>query len=200
MRESRNILEVASSKPDFMGFIFYAPSPRYVGTDFIVPPDFPESIKRVGVFVNERTEAILALYEKYQLDFLQLHGQESLHQVIELKEKGCKIIKVFSIDDEFDFKFTNEFEKNVEYFLFDTKGKFHGGNAHHFNWKLLNRYNGKTPFLLSGGIKPEDIEEIKKINHSRLAGIDVNSGVEVSYGVKDVDKVASIAKILNSKF
>jgi phosphoribosylanthranilate isomerase len=199
MRESTNILEVASCQPDFIGFIFYAQSPRYVGTDFLIPSHFPNAIKRVGVFVNEGTQEIIHQHGKHQLDFIQLHGHESLNQVIELKERGCKIIKVFSMDDDFDFSITSEFEKNADYFLFDTKGKFYGGNAQRFNWQLLDQYTGAIPFLLSGGIRLEHMEEIMALNHPQLRGIDVNSGIELSPGVKDVNKVMAINTILKSK-
>lgn len=199
MRDNVNMLEVASCKPDFMGFIFYAASPRYVGTDFVVSSDFPESVKRVGVFVNQQTDAIIIHCSKHQLDFVQLHGHESVDQVEKLKSMGYRVIKVFSIDDNFDFNSVKPFESLVDFFLFDTKGKFYGGNAQRFNWKLLDKYTGKTPFFLSGGIKPELVEEIRLLNHSMLAGIDVNSGVEISPGVKDVGQVFTIDKNLKSK-
>jgi phosphoribosylanthranilate isomerase len=197
MRESMNILEVASCKPDFMGFIFYTQSPRFVGIDFHISANFPVSIKRVGVFVNEQTEMILALHEKHKLDFVQLHGNEKLNQLIDLKVKGVSIIKVFSVDDNFNFDTTREFDGVVDYFLFDVNGKFYGGNAQRFNWQLLDQYRGNTPFLLSGGIKPEHIDEIKGMNHSQLIGIDVNSGVETFPGVKELSKVKSLVRNLN---
>jgi len=194
MREVANILKVASVHPDFMGFIFYDKSPRYVGENFSVPDDFDDDILRVGVFVNEEVDAIVDLVSKHRLDFVQLHGDESPVFCKELKEKGIGVIKVFSVDDGFDFTTTAQYKSVVDYFLFDTKGKARGGNGATFNWSILEKYKGAIPFFLSGGIDPENVKEVFDLNHEQLLAIDVNSGIESARGIKDVSKLNLLVK------
>lgn len=194
MRDNRNVLEVASSRPDFMGFIFYEKSPRYVGLNFKIPDDLDARIQWVGVFVNENVKTIIKLVSKHRLDFVQLHGDESPNECRELKENRIGVIKVFSVDDDFDFGIVNAYQSVVDYFLFDTKGKARGGNGVVFNWNLLKNYEGDVPFFLSGGIDPENVNLIKKLNHKQLFAIDVNSGIEIAPGVKDISKLNLLIK------
>ena len=137
MREPDNINQVAALQPDYMGFIFYSRSPRFVGEEFAVPLSFPASVRRVGVFVDESNDIITKLVERFKLDYVQLHGNETVSQCEQLNDRGIKIIKVFSVDDDFDFTILKPFKPWVDFFLFDTKGKYHGGNARTFNWELL---------------------------------------------------------------
>src|SRR3546814_918001 len=134
MRHAYNIACVSKIRPDFLGFIFYPPSPRYVGENFKMP-QLPAGIHRVGVFVNEVNEVILQKVAEHGLDFVQLHGQESPEQCLALKEHAVGVIKVFSVDDEMDFSATQDYRHVVDYFLFDTKGKYFGGNASRFDWR-----------------------------------------------------------------
>ncbi len=194
MRESANIRSVASTRPDFMGFIFYKKSPRYVGENFSMPDDLDDNIQRVGVFVNEDVYAIVDLVSKHRLDFIQLHGDESPGYCKALKEKGIGIIKVFSMGDSFDFATTDQYKSEVDYFLFDTKGKARGGNGVTFNWSLLENYKGTIPFFLSGGIDPENVNEVFSLSHEQLFAIDVNSGIESAPGIKDISKLNLLIK------
>lgn len=196
MREPVNIQQVASLYPDFMGFIFYEKSPRYVGSDFTVPENFPSGIKKVGVFVNASKELITSTCEKLGLKWVQLHGHESVEYVADLQRTGLKIVKAFSVDDEFDFNKTTTYAPYVSYFLFDTKGKNFGGNGQRFNWSLLYKYKGTIPFFLSGGIGLEHMAEIKSIQHPMFAGIDVNSGVEEVPGKKNLARVQELIQQL----
>jgi phosphoribosylanthranilate isomerase len=197
MRNPANIAEVAALQPDYMGFIFYEKSPRYVGKNFLIPAIQP-SIKRIGVFVNEDTERIVDTIIRHNLDFAQLHGNESVGQCQKLKEKGIKIIKAFSIDDDFDFQSLKPYTPYVTYFLFDTKGTYFGGNAKAFDWTLLQKYDQQIPFFLSGGISVENVSEVKKVNKLSFHSIDVNSGVEASPGVKDVSKIKELKRVISS--
>lgn len=199
MRDRTNILEVLSLQPDFMGFIFYSGTPRFVGNDFVIPEATFGRTKRVGVFVNQSTESILKTASSFQLDYVQLHGNESVSECAALKDNGMGVIKVFSVDDNMDFNVTNQYAKIADYFLFDTKGKHFGGNAVRFDWRILSRYDQKVPFLLSGGITPEHVEEIKMLSDLNLLGIDVNSGVEISPAFKDVNKIKTMKAKLNAK-
>lgn len=192
MRDANNIMQVADVHPDFMGFIFYPPSPRFVGVDFDIPNEFPKDIKRVGVFVNETSSRVAELARKNQLDFLQLHGDESVEYCLELKNAGFGVIKVFRVDVDFDFNQTDIYSEVVNYFLFDTKGKYYGGNALKFDWALLKKYDQKIPFFLSGGIDSKDVNTILELEGMNLVAIDINSGVERSPGLKDIVKLSEV--------
>ena len=148
MKYPENILEVGSLLPDYMGFIFWEKSARYF--DAIIP-DLPKSIKKVGVFVNATPSEILEKLTKYDLQAVQLHGQESVEFCQDLKnklDKSIEIIKVFSVADDFDFRVLKPFEAVCDYFLFDTKGKLPGGNGTTFDWKVLENYPSSKTFLL----------------------------------------------------
>ena len=192
MRDANNIRQVADVHPDFMGFIFYPPSPRFVGVDFDIPNEFPYEIKRVGVFVNEKSTRVLEIATKNKLDFLQLHGDESVEYCLELKNAGFGVIKVFRVAADFDFNQTNSYLEVVNYFLFDTKGKYYGGNALKFDWALLKKYDQKIPFFLSGGIDSKDVNTILELEGMNLVAIDINSGVEQSPGLKDIIKLSEV--------
>lgn len=196
MRERVNIGEVSKLEPDYMGFIFYSKSPRFVGEDFVMP-ELPGKIKKVGVFVNASTEEMISAVEKYGLDYLQLHGNESIEKCRELRAGGIKVIKVFSVDEQMDFQLTKRFKDVVDFFLFDTKGKYYGGNAMVFNWSMLERYDQSVPFFLSGGIGPGNIREVRKLEGMNLLAVDVNSGVEDSPGFKNTSKVEEVKRVLD---
>ncbi|HEX6891514.1 MAG TPA: phosphoribosylanthranilate isomerase [Chryseolinea sp.] len=192
MRDSTNIAQVTALEPDYMGFIFYGPSPRYVGPDFKLYDVPPSAIVRVGVFVNATNDEITQLSKTVGFDHVQLHGNESVKQAGDLKDSGFTVIKVFSVDDDFDFSITNPYLSVADYFLFDTKGKFYGGNARTFSWKILNRYDQKVPFFLSGGLSPENVTDISSLEGMNLHALDVNSGVEVAPGLKDLKKLETV--------
>ena len=192
MREPENVMAVAKLLPDFMGFIFYKESPRYVGKDFYVPESFPSTIKKVGVFVNEDPDVILAYVIRHRLDFIQLHGDESPDYCSSLKKGSVSLIKAFRVDDDFDFSTTTAFVHVCDLFLFDAKGKYFGGNARTFDWQLLSKYMGATPFLLSGGLTEKNISAVKSIRHIKLEGVDLNSGIELAPGKKDLKRIDQI--------
>lgn len=196
MKDAANIQQLLDLRPDFIGFIFYKKSPRYVGE---LDPDvfsrIPISMKKVGVFVNEDFETILDVYDKYGLDYVQLHGDEDLFFSKRLKEKGVKIIKVFRILDSLPYSLS-EFCEVSDYFLFDTASPAYGGSGRHFDWSILSNYSGDVPYLLSGGISLDDVEEIKQMNPTGLAGIDVNSKFEIEPGLKDMQMVKKLKSSL----
>ena len=199
MRDANNIRQVATFNPDYLGFIFYPSSPRFVGDDFSVPSDLPASVQKVGVFVNETTEKILEQASAHKLDYIQLHGNEPLQQSIALKDAGLKVIKVFSVGDTFNFNVTKQYVPVVDFFLFDTKGKLYGGNAKTFNWEILKHYDQELPFFLSGGLSPENIVEVSTLKDMNLHALDVNSGVEDLPGLKSTEKIRTLLTNLNSK-
>ena len=182
MKHTDNILEIGNLLPDYLGFIFYKKSARFFEGEI---PQMDKSIKKVGVFVNETDEIVTEIIKKHTLDCIQLHGNESAEFCQNLQKQNVEIIKVFSIDDDFDFNELNEYENVCDYFLFDTKGKLHGGNGYTFNWKLLEKYKSSKPLFLSGGIGLDEIEEIKKLKLPIFA-IDVNSKFETEPGLKNI--------------
>ncbi len=199
MRDAKNIMDVAALSPDYMGFIFYPKSPRFVGEEFKIPPDFPTNIIRVGVFVNETTEKTLSLAAAHKLDFVQLHGEETVKQCEELRLHNLKIIKVLSIDEQTNFDAAKYYLAAADFLLFDTKGKYYGGNAKTFRWQRLAEYDQQIPFFLSGGLSPENVESVDGLSSMNLHALDINSGVEISPALKDIEKIKTIQKILNRK-
>jgi phosphoribosylanthranilate isomerase len=149
----------------------------------------PPNIQKVGVFVNASEEVIFDKIREYDLQAVQLHGDESLDFCRKIKNKGIKVIKAFSIGETGDFKKLNLYENTCDYFLFDTKTSLYGGSGNKFDWKMLSAYTGSTPFFLSGGIAPEDAESIKRLNFPQLFAVDLNSRFETSLGIKDIDKI-----------
>ena len=182
MKYSENILEVSQLLPDYLGFIFYEKSSRFFDGEI---PEISKSIKKVGVFVNATLEEIKSKIKKYDLDLIQLHGNETPEFCSNLMQESIEIIKVFSVDDDFDFQILEAYENVCDYFLFDTKGKLHGGNGFTFNWQILEKYKSKKPLFLSGGIGIKEIEKIKTLNLPIFA-IDVNSKFEMEPGLKNV--------------
>jgi phosphoribosylanthranilate isomerase len=196
MRDEQNIMDVAALHPEYMGFIFYRESPRFVGDDFKMPR-LDASIKKTGVFVNATTEQILAKAIIHDLDFVQLHGNESVEQCEELRQHSTLIIKAFSLHDKFKFQDIKPYHAAADYFLFDTKGKHFGGNATRFDWSILKGYDQQTPFFLSGGLTPENVSDVNELKDMNIHAMDINSGVEIAPGIKDVNKVKQVIEILD---
>lgn len=187
MCDPLNIREIAESKPDFMGFIFYPGSPRYVGEepDRSLFQNVPSEISPIGVFVNEDPDKILDLALRMGLGLIQLHGKESPDYCSQLKSTGLKIIKVFSMAENFAFEYIKSYIPGCDYFLFDTKTEKPGGSGEKFNWDKLSGYSLDKPFFLSGGIGPEDAGIIKTIRNRGFFAVDVNSRFETAPGVKN---------------
>lgn len=172
---------------DLMGFIFWPHSSRYVSER---PAYLPTKCKRVGVFVDEDTEMIRKIADDYGLNYVQLHGHESpayINRLRSLSGDSIAVIKAFNIATADDFTQTEAYKGIVDYFLFDTKGKSVGGNGEKFDWSVLADYTGDTPFLLSGGIGPDDAKYLKAFHHLKCVGIDLNSRFETAPGIKDVE-------------
>jgi phosphoribosylanthranilate isomerase len=196
MRYMENIQSVSRYHPDFMGFIFYPQSPRYVKEDESLPV-IQANIKKVGVFVDQSWEEMIHLIDKHKLDGVQFHGHESEEMTAQMKQRGLIVIKAFRIDRDFDFSLLSRYEAAVDYFLFDTKGKVPGGTGQTFDWSLLQHYSGSVSFLLSGGLSEQNIQQAVELKHARLAGVDLNSGVEISPGIKDLKKLSRVIQTIN---
>ena len=190
MREPKNIEQVAQLGVDMMGFIFYPKSPRYVSY-VLARSDADRKVCRVGVFVNDSIPEILDKIHTFSLNAVQMHGNESRELCEQLREANgdIKIIKAISVSNAEDIQKYKEYVGAVDYFLFDTKCKTVGGSGQQFDWQVLDEYDGDVPFLLSGGIGPEDAFRIRTFHHSQCVGIDLNSRFEIEPGVKDVEKL-----------
>lgn len=188
MGDSVRMHQLATLPVEMLGFIFYPKSPRYaVGKiDPFEIAKLPNKIHRVGVFVNAESKEIHEIAESYFLTAIQLHGIESPELCMELKSKGYTILKAFNLSKENNYE---AYAPYCDYFLFDTPSAQHGGTGQKFDWAMLENYKGTVPFLLSGGIGPDDPEALMSISHLQFAGIDINSMFEVEPGVKNVELI-----------
>ena len=215
MRDPENVTQVSQLDIDLMGFIFYPKSSRYVQQvpmhAGIIPDRADRNIvsekrcKYVGVFVGDMPQNIVTRVYNYHLDYVQLHGDESPVMIDNLKRTlvpdivpDIKIIKALSIREADDVKRWRQYDGHVDMFLFDTQCKTYGGSGEQFDWSILDSYDGKIPFLLSGGIGPDDAERIKAFHHPQCVGIDLNSKFEISPALKDVEKLRNFIKNLNN--
>ncbi len=190
MREAGNIREVEALGIDWMGFIFWAHSARNVS----LKPDYlPSRCKRVGVFVNAPMAFIREKVREFGLDILQLHGGEDADFIRQLRTElpSLSVVKALNVAREEDLEQSKRYEGLCDYFLFDTKAEKVGGNGKAFDWNILHSYKGDTPFLLSGGIGPDDKERLRAFHHPQMAGIDLNSRFEIRPAVKDIHLLKS---------
>lgn len=194
MNDEQNLISLLQIPIDFVGFIFYDKSPRNLSlSPEVLKRIFIEAEykpKKVGVFVDEKETILLEKVETYELDYVQLHGKESLFYCESLKEKGIKIIKAFSVDDKFSFSITEAYKYYCDYFLFDTKGLLPGGNGTQFNWDKLQEEEFGKPFFLSGGIGSYDVANIRSLKMEQLFALDINSKFEFAPGVKNLEEVS----------
>lgn len=198
MRDKANLAELIELKPDFIGFIFYDKSPRYVGEllDEKLVRSISKPIKKVGVFVNSNPDHILRIAKKYDLQYVQLHGHETPDFCRNLKSRGVNVIKAFSIDETFNFASLNNYKPHCDYFLFDAKGSDPGGNGIAFDWDILKRYQDtEKAFFLSGGLSLENIAQVKELG-IKIYGLDVNSKFETAPAVKDIEKLRQLIDIV----
>ena len=223
MRQAQNLKDLTTLNPDYIGFIFYDKSKRFVAEFPQVGID--ESIHKVGVFVNETIENVIDIVKKHQLNAVQLHGDESVEYCETLRRhpelvsgshnvalrsdnyrnrsattNEIEIIKAFSVDGHFDFSVTKDYESSCDLFLFDTKGKEYGGNGVKYDWSILKNYKGAIPFLLSGGISATDADAIKEFGHEKCIGLDINSGFEDAPGLKNIEKLKRFIKEIKLSF
>ena len=203
MRDADNIRDISALGVDMIGLIFYPPSPRYVqqfsSGAGIIPdyaPDMGKTPLRVGVFVDDMPQNIVTRVYNYKLDYIQLHGNEPRETLENLRatidpdiKPKIKIIKAISVSSAEDIKKYKEYVGAADLFLFDTKCKTVGGSGEQFDWQVLQAYDGDVPFILSGGIGPDDAERVRNFHHPKCIGIDLNSKFEIEPALKDVEKL-----------
>lgn len=199
MRDPDNIRGIESLGVDWMGFIFYRKSPRVAPDE--APDYLPAACRKVGVFVNSSIEEIVSRVRGYSLDMVQLHGSESPDFCRQLSAQlpGVELIKAMQVRSSEDLTRASEYSDAVSWLLFDTPTAGYGGSGRNFDWSLLARYEGKVPFMLSGGIGPDSVDAVSALRHPAFAGVDLNSRFETAPGLKDVDAVRSFIESLKEK-
>lgn len=199
--DPKNAAEVAARRPDFMGFIFYPRSLRYVGKQ----PDpelfsaVPADIEKTAVFVNEYYERMIEITGKYRIRYVQLHGMESPETCTTLRSHGLKVIKVFPGDQLENARLLKDYEEAADYFLFDTPVRSHGGSGRKFDWSRLEKFRSGKRFFLSGGISVDDAQQLRGLDLKRLFAVDINSRFETSPGIKDPELVGDFIKRLRDE-
>ncbi len=203
MTQMDQVLKLNEWGVDFAGFIFYPKSPRYA-LNQLAPEEIKNisgNINKAGVFVNAPQEELLKTVEACGLDFVQLHGDETPRYCAEIANH-IPVIKAFRLseDDQVDWKIKDYIEV-VDMILFDTQGLGYGGTGKKFNWELLKGLNIRKPYFLSGGISPDDVENLKAFQKDTVAkdlyAIDINSRFEISPGMKDMNQVKAFVELLN---
>ena len=201
MRWAGNIEALAKLTPDYMGFIFYAPSPRYAGEILteaiteVIPPE----IKKTGVFVNEGEDVIIKTAQRFHLDAVQLHGNETPKLCQRLQSEGLEVLKAINPEKLKNQALLNEYASVCDFFLFDTPTAQHGGSGIKFDWSVLKEYHEKVPYFLSGGIGPDDLDSIESIVGVKPIGLDVNSRFEVEPGLKDIPLLEAFIRKIREK-
>ena len=198
------IKDLIDLKVDFLGFIFYENSPRYV-LNYLSLEQISEinHQAKVGVFVNEDLEKIIEISEKAKLNFIQLHGDETEEFISELRQKlnskiaVIKVIRIGNLTENLESKILN-LKSKIDYLLFDTDSKAFGGTGKTFDWNILNDIEIPIPYFLSGGISLENIHQLSTINHQPFA-LDINSKFEIEPGNKDINKIKEFIKLYNVK-
>lgn len=195
---TENIMELIPLKISRLGFIFYHMSKRYVYGKLIEDglKAIPKHIKKTGVFVNAEIAEIEQIINRYQLDSIQLHGDESPEFCNHFR-RNVEVIKTISIMNKSSFETAKLYDNACDLFLFDTQSEHYGGTGKTFDWQWLEEYTLDKPFYLSGGISLENFEEIKKLKHHQLLGVDVNSRFEIRPGIKDIEKIKQLIKSMN---
>lgn len=206
MRDGDNIRQVSEIGIDYIGMIFWEKSPRNVTmtpthagiipdtTQLVTDKETPSSYQRVGVFVDEMAQNIITRVVNFKLDVIQLHGHEEPTLIRNLRStidpdlrRGIQIWKAISIMDRNSVAIYKQYEDCVDAFVFDTKCTCVGGSGKQFDWSVLDGYDGEKPFLLSGGIGPDDAARIRDFKHPKMMGIDLNSRFEIEPGIKNVE-------------
>ncbi|EHQ24724.1 phosphoribosylanthranilate isomerase [Mucilaginibacter paludis] len=196
LKDPENIKAISALSPDYMGFICYGLSPRFIAElEPEVLEALPDTVYKTAVFVNESKATIDNLINQFDFNAIQLHGDESPEFSQSFKPK-VKVFKAFGVDDDFDFNQLGVYADSVDYFMFDTKTEGYGGSGRAFNWNILENYTLDKPFFICGGISLDNLERIAEIKHPRFYGVDLNSRFETEPGKKDVQKLTKAFEIL----
>jgi phosphoribosylanthranilate isomerase len=200
MTDPQNVEEVSAYLPDYMGFIFYPRSLRYVGgqPDPALFSTVPGEVKKTAVFVNEYYERMIEISGKYAISILQLHGMESPETCHSLRLHGLTVIKVFPGDQVDNLKLLRDYDDAADFFLFDTPVRSLGGSGRKFDWSVLERFSPRKRYFLSGGIAADDADHLKGLSLKGLYAVDINSRFETAPGIKNPEMVGRFIKTLRN--
>lgn len=200
LTDPQNVAEVGAQLPDYMGFIFYPRSLRYVGhhPDPNLFSAVPDGVEKTAVFVNEYYERMIDITGKFGIRTIQLHGMESPEICNSLRSHGFTVIKVFPGDQLDNFRLLKDYEMVADYFLFDTPTRSHGGSGRKFDWTKLENCRSPKQFFLSGGISIDDAAHIRSLDLKGLYAADINSRFETAPGVKDPELVGDFINALRN--
>ncbi|MEC3881447.1 phosphoribosylanthranilate isomerase [Parapedobacter sp. 10938] len=194
-----NIQDVMALRPDYVGFICYPGSKRFIGELDETWVAGLQGAKKTGVFVNAAIHEVKKNIRRFGFQAVQLHGAETPAYCAELMDGGVEIIKAFGISEQFNWTILEGYQTAVDYYLFDTKSSQHGGTGKRFNWTLLDDYTGDKPFFLSGGISAENMADALQLGDSRLYALDLNSRFETAPGVKDIALLRNTLQTINDE-
>ncbi|GHE23683.1 N-(5'-phosphoribosyl)anthranilate isomerase [Sphingobacterium griseoflavum] len=197
MRDIDNVQQLSTLPVDYLGFIFYAKSPRFTA-NLPLLPQLPANIQKVGVFVNAEEEYVTKKI-KEGLDGVQLHGDERPSFCAAIRQQHVFVIKAFGVDANFDWQHLVDYVDVVDYFLFDTKSSSHGGTGQSFDWSKLSSYPFEKPYFLSGGLSLANIQEAISLADPRMIGLDLNSRFEIAPALKDIHKITNALKIIKDE-
>lgn len=195
LKSPANIDQVLACGPDFVGFVFYEPSPRYA-RDTLSPvhmQNLASGVGRVGVFVDEKLDVVARSVQDFCLSHIQLHGSEPVRYLEDLRARlpGIPVFKAFAVTDSFDFAAVVPYENLVTAVIFDTPSAGHGGSGQTFPWERLAAYVAGPRFFLSGGLSCENVAAAKDFVHKHPLGegLDASSGLEKEPGIKAISLV-----------
>ena len=198
LKHKTNLFDVVEAGVDYVGMIFYEKSPRFV-LDSLYPEDvwfLPDEVEKIGVFVNASFDEIKKYAKLYQLNLIQLHGNETPEVCKQLQNLGYGVIKAFGVDESFDFNRLKPYHTSVDFFLFDTKTSDHGGSGITFDWNILTNYTLDIPIFIGGGVGLENLNELLNFNFPFLYSVDMNSKLEIEPGLKDISKVQKAVELV----
>lgn len=179
---------------NYAGFIFVSTSPRNA-LHYDQLPAKSSMVSRVGVFMNATLEEIQAKKVAFELDIVQLHGNES-PEFCQAVGSFSKVFKAFGIETAQDLEILKDYDEVCQAFILDKKTPKGGGSGQKYDWNVLANYSFKTPFLLSGGIGLSNALELSKLNLPNCIGYDVNSRFESSPGIKKIEEIELFIKRL----
>lgn len=202
MCNEEDIRKLSDVGLDYMGFIFWEGSSRAATRlDPSALEVLPDTVRRVGVFVDATIPELLCNVQRYSLDIVQLHGCESVGYCSELKRllgEKVELIKAFPIATSSDLEPVKRYDEYCDYFLFDTKSSLPGGSGRKYDWNILHAYHGPKPFFLSGGIGPDDVGRLNDFKHPDCMAIDINSRFEQKPGVKETERIIRFVQMIKS--
>ena len=204
LTDANNVQAITALKPDHIGFIMYEASARFALEKLSNSPQLQKLIsdKAVAVTVNMPLEQLCTVVQKYGFKIVQLHGHETTDYCISLRKAlpNISLLKAISIGSRIDNELINSYKEICDGYVFDTATKQFGGSGKAFNWGILQNQNIPKPYLVAGGIHADNATKVYELlkNEMNFAGLDANSALETSAGIKEIDKTKKLIEICHS--